>query len=559
MFGRDRRKIVCCGRSSRRTLLLAAYSAGRTVELSRETEAEESAVWSVTEKGKIYADNIPFMGCCYGFPVNFDGFDGRFSDYGLFRTSFVGFIEMAMKTAIIPFLCFLSYTQIAMSVVAADAAKPTCTLQSERKAGQTDRVTVLVEVGGDFKEGAQGKDERTRMSGTANLTYHEMTLATDPNRLRAVRYYEKAQSVAKFKDGSHRPSLTDGRRLIGVAIDPPTVNMFSLGEPLTRDELEVIDLLGDSLLLDRLLPEGPVAIGDTWKPADSVAAALLGLDNVTRNELQCVLKEVTHKVARVEMSGSVEGPVNDTKTRIGMKGKYRFDLKTDRIDWFAMLTKEERGVSRVAVGFDVTVRFQMTIAPEDAPPELAKEKIAGLKVEPTSDLSQLRYESPRGRWQITYDRQWFLNSDDQEDAVLKLIREGAVLGQCNIASLPQRERGHLVSLEEFQEDVKKALGKSFGQFVEAKQSADPAGHRVLRVVVNGVVHEKATEVPICWIYYHLADEEGRQTAFTFTVEQELLERFAGADRAIVGSLRFAKPSNPKASQSLTAEGDASRR
>jgi hypothetical protein len=213
------------------------------------------------------------------------------------------------------------------------------------------------------------------------------------------------------------------------------------------------------------------------------------------------------------------------------------------------LTKEDRGISRVAVGFDLTVRFQMTIVPEATPPELTSEKLAGLKVEPTPDLSELRYESPQDRWQITYDRQWFLNSDDRENAVLKLVRQGAVICQCNIASLPQRDPDKLVSLEEYQDNVRRALGDNFGQFAAAKQSVDAANHRVLRVVVNGVARGsgKSTDVPICWIYYHVADQQGRQVALTFTVEQELLERFAEADQAIVDSLRFAEPGDQRGS------------
>jgi hypothetical protein len=444
-----------------------------------------------------------------------------------------------MKNLSIQLLCLLSFVQITASAATNDV-QTTHTLVSRRKPDQTDRVTVLMEVNGEFKE---DKGERTRMSGVANLTYDEMTLAAEPDRLRSVRYYENAQSSAKFKDGSHNPSLAKTRRLVGVAVDPANVSLFALREPMTRDELEVIDIIGNSLLLDQLLPERPVAIGETWKPADNVVAALLGLDSVTRNELQCVLKEVTESVARVELSGSVEGPVNDTKSRIALKGKYRFDLRSKRIDWFAMLTKEDRGVSRVAVGFDIAVRFQMTIVPEAAPAELAKEKLAGLKVEPTPDLTQLRYESPQGGWQITYDRQWYLNSNNREKAVLKLVREGAVICQCNMASLPQKEPDRLVSLEEYQEEVRRALGDSFGEFAEAKQSFDSAKHRILRVVVNGVVHEKKAELPICWIYYHIADQEGRQTALTFTVEQENLGRFSEADRAIVDSLQFVAPAD----------------
>jgi len=203
------------------------------------------------------------------------------------------------------------------------------------------------------------------------------------------------------------------------------------------------------------------------------------------------------------------------------------------------VTKENRGISQVAAGFNVTVRFQMNVTPEATPPQLAEEKLAGLGLEPTPELSQLRYESPESRWQITYDRRWYLNSNDRDNALLKLVCEGAMTAQCNIASLARRDADKLVSLEDFQNDVRQASGKDFGEFVEAKQSVDSAGHRVLRVVVNGVVRAKSAEAPIRWIYYHVADRQGRQVALTFTVEQEGLERFAEADRAMVDSLRFA--------------------
>ena len=222
-------------------------------------------------------------------------------------------------------------------------------------------------------------------------------------------------------------------------------------------------------------PSGRWPWATSWKPADKVVAALLGLDGATRCDVQCVLKEVTKTVARVEFSGSVEGPVNDTTAKIEIKGKYRFDLRTGRIDWFALVTKEDRGISQVAAGFNVTVRFQMTITPEETPPQLAKEKLAGLGVEPTPEMSQLRYESPQDRWQITYDRRWYLNSDDRENALLKLIRQGALTGQCNIASLPQRDPDKLVSLEDYQNDVRRALGKTSASSSRPSSRSIPPG------------------------------------------------------------------------------------
>ncbi len=344
-----------------------------------------------------------------------------------------------MKIAITLFSCFLSFIQLPAVTVAADTG-PTYTLKTQRKAGQVDRVTALLEVGGEFKERGKEKEQSTTMSGTDSLLYHEMTIKADSDGPRAVRYYEKANSSVKFRDGAHAPTLADRRRLVGVAVDLPEATLFGLREPLTRDELEIIDVLGNSLLLDRLLPERPVAVGDSWKPADKVVAALLGLDGATRCDVQCVLKEVTDIVARVEFTGGIDGPVNDTTAKIKLKGKFRLDLRTGRIDWFALVTRENRDISQVAAGFEVTVRFQMTIAPEKTPPQLSPQNLAGMPLEPTGEMSQLRYESPRDRWNVTYDRRWYLNSNDRQNALFKLIYEGSLTGQCNIVSLPKRDR-----------------------------------------------------------------------------------------------------------------------
>ncbi len=184
------------------------------------------------------------------------------------------------------------------------------------------------------------------MSGTDRLTYYEKTLETVRDRRRSVRYYENAKSVVKFKDDSHSPSLGADRRLVGAVADASGAVLFSLQEPMTRDELEVIDILGNSLLLDDLLPDRPVAVGDVWEQSDKVMAALLGLNDATQCHVQCTLKEVNETVARVEMTGSLEGPINDTSAKIELKAKYRFDLRTHRIDWFALVTTRIAGSAK---------------------------------------------------------------------------------------------------------------------------------------------------------------------------------------------------------------------
>ena len=83
-------------------------------------------------------------------------------------------------------------------------------------------------------------------------------------------------------------------------------------------------------------------------------------------------------------------------------------------------------------------------------------------------------------------------------------------------------------------DVRRALGESFGEFVEASQSSNQAGYRVYRVAVQGT----SSEIDMRWIYYLLSDPQGRQAALTFALEQKLVDRFAEADKPLVESLRF---------------------
>ena len=55
-----------------------------------------------------------------------------------------------------------------------------------------------------------------------------------------------------------------------------------------------------------------------------------------------------------------------------------------------------------------------------------------------------------------------------------------------------------------------------------------------------MVHGTSSDLAMRWIYFLVAEPQGRQVALTFTVEQKLVERFADADKLMVQSLRFAE-------------------
>jgi len=375
------------------------------------------------------------------------------------------------------------------------------------------------------------------------LDYLEKTLET-PDRpdapWRGIRHYRKGAAAVKVADDRFQPTLGEEHRLIAVEAAERTALLFSPGGNLSRDELDAIDIQFNSLLLDRLLPSGTVTVGQDWPHSKQSMAVMLGLDEVAKSTVRSTLKEVTEIVARFELSGRVEGKVQGASTAVELKGRYRFDLRTKRIDWLGMLIKEDRQASAVSDGVDVVSRLQMTVTPVKEAASLADAAIEKLDLKPEAESICLSYEFPGGGCRCKYDRRWYA---DNASGVLRLMDSGTLVGQCNLALLPKRDPNRLVSLEEFQGDVRRALGENFGEFVSARQSVDRSGRRVLRVVAQGAVPGKPDDVPIRWIYYHLADRQGRQAALTFTIEREHADRFAEADKPIVESLRFVEPAS----------------
>lgn len=410
-------------------------------------------------------------------------------------------------------------------------------LRSARQPGMIDRVTASMEVGGEVKYVEKEKVQRAKMSVVAKLVYDERTLevpSASGGSRRSVRHYDQAEAVIKVGEDGVKPTLDDRHRLIGVRIDDPTSTLFCPHEPLSREELDLLDSLGDSLVLDGLLPERPVAQGESWSHTKPLICALLGFDGASTCDVRSTLSEINDVSALIDMHGKVEGAVAGVTARVEMKAKYRFNRKTSRIDWFGLAVREDRDIGHVAQGLDVIARLKMQIEPRNDCPALADDAIVELELEPTDTATQLSCRSPADNWQLAHDRRWFLINNQRDLTILRLIDQGELVAQCNLAPLPAVEPGKQATLKQFQSDIKEALGERFGRFLAASQRADQRDYRVLRVVVEG----KVSELPIQWHYYLLADQHGRQATFTFTVEKGLVERLAKSDGELVESFEF---------------------
>lgn len=439
---------------------------------------------------------------------------------------------LAFRAAFMPAAVSLAWILSSAAILLADGQLK----RSPREPGDITRVQVSIQVGGDLLLKNETKTRTVPMSVTARLDYDEyLTSATGKSRS-SYRYYDLAEAVIKLEKGKQTPALRDSRRLITAQIgDGPTTLACPSG-PLTREELDLVDVPGNSLLFDDLLPSEPVSAGGTWKPSEETVVALLGVDVASLCEAECVLGEINPDgLAKIAMAGTLQGAVGGVSTDMEFKAKY--EAENGRVTHFALLIKEKRSIGHVSPGLDVVAKTIVHISPLEKSVHLNEGAIADLAAQPADEAKSLVYWPKDAAYQLQYDRRWFVTTEDRELTVLRFMDRGEYVAQCNLSELPTaagNRRAQAVTLEDFQRDVQHALGDKFGQFVQASEAGKPGQVRELRVVVQG----EQADLPIRWIYYLLVGPQGSRVSLAFTLEDKLADRFGSADQALVAKLRL---------------------
>lgn len=420
---------------------------------------------------------------------------------------------------------------------------------STESEGSLQQVQVVLEVRGELRvKGEGGKVTKLPLLVEGGLKYDERLLESkqSPWARRSVRYYTQSEARIKVGTGTLTRTLSPNHQLLVAQTDKDgTTRIFSPASPLTRDEFDLVDVQGNSLALGCLLPAAPVKIGDQWKADSERLAILLGLEVVTQQAVVCTLSGVEQRTATIEIKGDVDGAVCGVPAKVTLHAKCNYDLAQKAVTWFAAVIKEQRDIGQAEPGLDVVARLRMSLSPVERSEHLTETQLAGVALDARPGTDLLAFQAERSHFRLLHDRRWRAVLDRHDVCVLRLVDRGDLIAQCNISELPDQEAGKQITLEEFQADIQRGIGKNFGQFLEAHQSTRDDGRRVLRVVVSGM----ASEVPIQWVYYQLSDATGRRAALAFTLEAKLVERFAENDRTLAETVEFLpRPQPAKAAQ-----------
>lgn len=429
------------------------------------------------------------------------------------------------------------------------------TLASRTSAGDLEDVSVTYEAGGNLvvPGGEEKQDESLSLRVDAKLDYQQRWLETrdrpdttkrtasgelgDLAELRTVRHYDRVETKLVINGQPILPELRPQRRLIVASVAAGETTLFSPKGSLTRDELDLISLPGDRLVLELLLPTTPVAPGARWDHDRTTIAMLFGLDAVSQSDISSVLKEATDRHAIVEMSGSVQGAVEGVASEIEMKARYYFDLQSHAIVSFQLVTKETREIGHVTPGVEVVAKLKMRIAPRSHSTELHEIELADLELEPAEALTRFEFTPQHGQFRFLHDRKWHVTADEGKMSILRRMDRGDLIAQCKITAAEPRAEKEAQTLEQYKQEVKKAVGEHVDRVVSADESQTASGKTIYRVDIAGEV----SELQIRWRYYLVTAADGRRASAVFTMEEGLVDRFSTSDRPIIETLKFLAP------------------
>lgn len=423
------------------------------------------------------------------------------------------------------------------------SSEETYDFRPDLKPDSFQQVQAVVEVRGDLLvEGGDGERQKMPIVVSGKVTYDERLLAAqDGGTRRSVRHYREAAAEVKVGQGLVTPQLNPQRRLLVAQIEDGEATLFSPLGPLTRDDLELVDIQGNSLALSGLLPRQAVRVGESWELDGGLLAILLGLDTITRNDVRGTLEPLDGSTAVLTIEGSLEGAAEGVVSKIELKAKLNFDLTRRAVTWLAANFRERREISHGEPGFDVTARLRLAIAPQTNAETLSDQALRALPLSATAGATLLQLSPQKSFFRLIHDRRWRVMLDRHDLCVLRCVDRGDLLAQGNISELADAEPGKRLALEGFQAEVLDSLASSAGQIAEASQETSDDGLRILRVQATGIT----SEIPIVWIFYHLSNEQGRQAAMSFTLASDAQQRFAEGDRTLVESFEFTPRPQPQ--------------
>jgi hypothetical protein len=469
---------------------------------------------------------------------------------------------VARKIAVVTILLA---TITARGRLAGQETGSTIVLRESTRAGVTTRVHTELKAKGLHRPGAPPGEVKMPKPLAAEIDtrfifYERLVEVDDQGMARAARVDQLSAATVRTEA---RPALRAVRHVVeaGLAVNGEVrtisallrsevrllvaarqegggpVVVISPAGPLSWDELQLVQGLGDPLTLGDLLPQKPVALGEHWRIPNSGASALSEYDTITANSLDAALESADGGKARIRLKGQIQGSKQGAPGKMTVDGFFTFDRQAALIDHVDLNRVESRQPGPVEAGLDYKSTLTITRAVAEPPRTLTDAALAGLSLQITPERKLLKLDLPGGTASLIHDRNWDKFWEDRKLIVLKRLSGSQVIAQCNLMLGPQAGKGRHQDPVQFRSDIRRGLSKRFVKFIGAGEvDGRPAGGFRYKVAVSG----REGQLGIVWYYYLLASPEGEQLLATFTMAEDHVQLFGDQDLEMIGNLEWHK-------------------
>jgi hypothetical protein len=415
-------------------------------------------------------------------------------------------------------------------------------LAARPAAGDCSLVEVDVEIGGDLYPAAPGvapnpKDgAKLPVAINARLQYGQRLVEAEPTATgarRALRDVTLVEASIGIGSSKKQNTVRDSRRRL-VAESHADGAIYSPRGTLTRDELDLLDLPGDPLYADGLLPAVAVREGDSWNISAEAIAPLVRIDSTNLVEASAVITELLPKHAKFRFAGVVHGMDEGAETKIDVRGVALFDRQAGRVTQLNLAFREERAAGPATPAIDTNAKINVRMTPVEA-----IESLAGAKAPAGEARSQdllLELEGPDGAWSTQHDRAWLVTSVDRTSVTLRRVTGVGATGQMTIALQPAVRADRTPTLAKLEREVRYSLGQNFDRVAGSNQWTTKSGLACLALVSRGAMEGTAVE----WRHYQAFPPlGGRVVSVATTIDESLAETLGDADKRIVEALEVA--------------------
>lgn len=377
---------------------------------------------------------------------------------------------------------------------------------------------------------AEGAAEARPVHGEMTLAYTQEELADDASgSLRVLR------RIDRLTGAKLRPET----QLLVAEIADRGAKVVAVAGPLTRSELDAVQLAADPLDIDGVLPGGEVRDGGTWKVDPAAVGRLMRLTPGDLCEVVGVVSDITPTHARLRLAGTIEGAADGAKVQIDLRGVALFDRQLGRLTRVNLAWKETRAVGPATPAVEATAKLNVALRPVDESSHLGAE--AAAKASAATLDERLIVSVAGGAWTLLAERDWFVVADDRHATTLRRIEGDRIAAVTTLTGDSQRS----LSLPDFEREVRNTLGKDLAQVVTTQVTPDDHGLTRLTIASLGKVEDQ----PVEWRHHHVANADAAISATTTLRVDE-----GSADDAPVR--RLIESVRPHSAQSETAAAEA---